>query len=64
MQNDIPYTVVDATGYVMSQSASLERAKDVKWGIENEGWPYKFTQPLSIVKTIPWDQGAYPCHLE
>ncbi len=50
-----PYSVVDANGYVMDQSASEERANDRKWEIEHEGWPWKFQLPLTIRHDIPWD---------
>ena len=50
-----PYWVVDAEGYAMCVSASLERAKDRLWEIENEGWEYAYVPPLSITNNLDWE---------
>jgi hypothetical protein len=55
MDEEFPYTVIDANGYVMCPSATFERANDLKWEIEHEGWPYPFVLPLTIVHDISWD---------
>ncbi len=50
---NMPFSVVDANGCVLDQSASEGRARDRKWELEHGN--QHLAEPLTITDSIPWD---------